>query len=69
MLFANFNCAFLIAGNVTISGTDGALPQTPLMDTFDEYTQDSWTYDGRYSPLLNVYDVLCKQQPLGVIVC
>ena len=35
------------ADNVTISGASETLPYTPLMDSFDEYTQDSWTYDGR----------------------
>ena len=40
---------FSTADNVTITGSGGPLPQAPLMDTFDEYTQDSWTYDGRYS--------------------
>ena len=40
---------FSTADNVTITGSGGPLPQIPLMDTFDEYTQDSWTYDGRYS--------------------
>ena len=42
---------FSTADNVTITGSGGPLPQAPLMDTFDEYTQDSWTYDGRYSNL------------------
>ena len=40
---------FSTADNVTITGSGGPLPQAPLMDTFEEYTQDSWTYDGRYS--------------------
>lgn len=40
---------FFTANGITITGSDGSLPQTPLMDIFDEYTQDSWTYDGRYS--------------------
>ena len=36
----------LIADRVTI-GTDTTLTYVPLRDTFDTYTSDSWTYDGR----------------------
>ena len=47
MLLSSF--IFFTADNVTITGSGGTLPQTPLMNTFVEYTQDldSWTYDGR----------------------
>lgn len=39
---------FLLALSVSIAGEGGTLPQTSLMDSFNEYTKDSWTYDGRY---------------------
>ena len=35
------------ADNITINGTNN-IPYTSLMDSFDDYSQDSWTYDGRY---------------------
>ena len=33
------------AEKVTIGEME--LPYSPLRDSFDSYTQDSWTYDGR----------------------
>ena len=38
---------YLTADNVTITGASSSLPYSPLMDSFDEYMEDSWTYDGR----------------------
>ena len=35
------------ANSVTVTGMAQNLPYVPLMDSFAEYAQDSWTYDGR----------------------
>ena len=35
------------ADDVSIEGGN-KLPYVPLRDTFDTYTEDCWTYDGRY---------------------
>jgi hypothetical protein len=36
------------ADSVTVTGMAQKLPYVPLMDSFAEYAEDSWTYDGRF---------------------
>ena len=36
------------ATSVIVTGSVKSLPYVPLLDSFEEYTEDSWTYDGRY---------------------
>ena len=38
---------FYTADSVAVVGTNQAVPYVTLLDSFEEYTQDSWTYDGR----------------------
>ena len=54
------------ADNVTVTGMAQTLPYVPLMDSFTEYAEDSWTYDGRFG---NVIQVNSSNDNLSTVLC
>ena len=56
----------LIAEKVLLNSN--SLSYCPLRDSFDEYTSDCWTYDGRYYIYINYLLVSIISSTLSLIV-